>query len=127
MRKIIALLIINVLLFSFRGFSQASESEHPLLDKYYPQKQVDTTKAVTNKIKTMQTNAAPVVNTSPVTTPAVPPASTVTVPPTTVTTSEVTTSSVTTTSATTTTPVNKPGVVKPVATVPAPVQKTAGR
>lgn len=54
MHKIIAGLVLLVVLFSSQGFSQTTEkSEHPLLDKYYPQLQkpkVDTNRAITNQI-----------------------------------------------------------------------------
>ena len=46
-----------VILFSLKGFSQTtSKSNHPLLDKYYPQKQTDTVK-----------NIPPQINPTPVT------------------------------------------------------------
>ena len=51
-RVILAVFFIS---FSIQGFSQDTEkSEHPLLDKYYPQAQKpkpDTNKAITNQIK----------------------------------------------------------------------------
>lgn len=54
--KRLKLLITFVALFSLQGFSQTTEkSAHPLLDKYYPQKQaVDTNKTVTNQIAPIQ-------------------------------------------------------------------------
>lgn len=66
MHKIIAVLVIFVVLFSLQGFSQTTEkSEHPLLDKYYPQMQrpkPDTNKAITNQIKPVpQIKSAPAV------------------------------------------------------------------
>jgi hypothetical protein len=55
--KMIKLFVAFVILFSSQGFSQAAEkSAHPLLDKYYPQQQRDTTK-----------NIAPQINPEPVT------------------------------------------------------------
>ncbi|MDQ2718380.1 MAG: hypothetical protein M3Z26_01275 [Bacteroidota bacterium] len=72
--KIIKLAIAFFVLFSFQGFSQAPEkSDHPLLDKYYPQKQnVNTTKAEVNQInpisqtKPIETKPAPVATITPV-------------------------------------------------------------
>jgi hypothetical protein len=58
--RIITMLIIFIVLFSLRGFSQTTEkSEHPLLDKYYPQKQHDDTN------KTIATQIKPVYQTKP--------------------------------------------------------------
>lgn len=52
-----------LLLFSLQGFSQTPEkSEHPLLDKYYPQQQkfIDTNKTMATQIKPIsQTNTPP--------------------------------------------------------------------
>ncbi len=45
LRKI-RLLFTFVVLFSLRGFSQTDQSDHPLLDKYYPQPKKDTSKAI---------------------------------------------------------------------------------
>ncbi len=67
--KIIKLDIIFVVLFSFHGFSQAAEkSTHPLLDKYYPQKQnTETNKVVTTQIKPVpETKSAPAMTTTTV-------------------------------------------------------------
>ena len=48
--RIITGLIIFMVSFSLQGFSQTTEnSEHPLLDKYYPH--ADTNKTITNQIK----------------------------------------------------------------------------
>ncbi len=51
--KILKLLILFVVLFSLKSFSQTTEkSKHPLLDKYYPQKQnTDTGTKVNTQIK----------------------------------------------------------------------------
>jgi hypothetical protein len=81
--KLIKLPVILVLLFSLEGFSQTpEESKHPLLDKYYPQLNADTSKAVTTQIRPMPgTKSAPPVTTTTV--PAVkpaPPVTTMTVP-----------------------------------------------
>lgn len=53
--KILQLFVAFVFTFSLEGFSQSTENtDHPLLDKYYPQpKKVDTNKVITNQIKTM--------------------------------------------------------------------------
>lgn len=54
MSRIRAGLVIFIVLFSLQGFSQTTESEHPLLDKYYPQLQktkIDTNRTITNQIK----------------------------------------------------------------------------
>ena len=50
--KVLKLSVIFLVLFSLRGFAQDTEkSEHPLLDKYYPQKKaVDTNKAISTQI-----------------------------------------------------------------------------
>jgi hypothetical protein len=128
--RIIALLIMFVVLFSLPGFSQTAEkSEHPLLDKYYPQKQHDdTNKTITNQIKPVpQTKPSSTVTniaglkTKPVaittTIPAdtlttIPGVTTTTVPSVTTTSSVTTTPDVTTIAAPTTTPVvNKPDTV----------------
>jgi hypothetical protein len=60
--KIVTVVFVLFLLFSFRGFSQSTEkSLHPLLDKYYPQPEApDTNKAVTSQIKSSsQANLSP--------------------------------------------------------------------
>ncbi len=57
MQKLFIMFVLSglCLVISLQGFSQTAEkSEHPLLDKYYPQKAPDTTKAVTT-----QTHPAP--------------------------------------------------------------------
>ena len=139
--RIITLLIISLLLFSLPGFSQTTEkSEHPLLDKYYPQAQhPDTNKTVTNQIKPLyQTKPSstvtniPGLKTKPVVTSTTIPADTSTTTPDVTTTtvpSVTTTSSVTTTpdvtalSAPTTTPVvNKPDTATSRIPVPEKVQ-----
>ena len=54
--KLFVTFVTFIVLFSLQGFSQADEqSAHPLLDKYYPQKKADTSKAVT----TTRANAVP--------------------------------------------------------------------
>lgn len=115
--KIITLLISFVVLFSLQGFSQTPEkSKHPLLDKYYPQKQnTDTNKtAITATKPVPETNTAPPVATTPVvtTTPA-PAVITTTVPAVTTTTTVITSpAAVTATPAVTPAPaVNKPDTV----------------
>ena len=63
--KMIKLFVAFAILFSSQGFSQAAEkSAHPLLDKYYPQQQADTTKNVIPQI-----NPAPVTENLPQTKP----------------------------------------------------------
>jgi len=128
--RIITLLIIFVVLFSIQGFSQTTEkSEHPLLDKYYPQKQHDdTNKTIANQIKPVfqtkppsaVTNVAglktkPVATTTTIpadTLTTIPDVTTTTVPSVTTTSSLTTTPDVTTIAAPTTTPVvNKPDTV----------------
>jgi cytoskeletal protein RodZ len=122
--KIITLLISFVVLFSLQGFSQTPEkSNHPLLDKYYPQKQnTDTNKTVTTATKPVpETNAAPPVATTPVVTPAV----ITTTAPAVITTTTVSTSpaAVTATPAVATAPaVNKPDTVTTRLPVQAKVQ-----
>jgi hypothetical protein len=70
--KKIILFVTLIVLFSLSGFSQASStSEHPLLDKYYPQKKADTNKTVVNEIKPAVIKpepvaAPPAVKTAPV-------------------------------------------------------------
>lgn len=50
--KILKLFVTFIVLFSLKGFSQTTEkSKHPLLDKYYPQKQNDTSTTVTTQTK----------------------------------------------------------------------------
>ncbi len=65
--KVLKLFITFAVLFSVKGFSQTTEkSEHPLLDKYYPQaKSVDTNKTVTSQINTVPL-ASPVSKTKPI-------------------------------------------------------------
>lgn len=110
--KIIALLVSFVVLFSLQGFSQTPEkSKHPLLDKYYPQKQntTDTNKTVTTATKPVpETNTAPPVAITPVvtTTPA-PAVITTTVPAVTTTTTVITSPAAVTTAPA----VNKPDTV----------------
>ncbi len=56
MQHKIIILLVTFILFSLSGITQAtSTSEHPLLDKYYPQKKVDTNKAIVNEIKSQTT------------------------------------------------------------------------
>jgi hypothetical protein len=107
--KIITFLLIFGALFSLRGLSQTTEkSDHPLLDKYYPQPQkTDTNKTITNQIKSVsQIKSAPSVSnittpsTKPVVTTTIIPADTTSITPAATTTAV---SSVTTTSAITTT------------------------
>jgi hypothetical protein len=135
--RIITLLIIFVVLFSIQGFSQTTEkSEHPLLDKYYPQKQHDdTNKTIANQIKPVfqtkppsVTNIAglktkPVVTTTTIpanTSTTIPGVTTTTVPSVTTTSSVTTTPDVTTIQVSATTPiVNKQDTV----TVRIPVQE----
>jgi hypothetical protein len=119
-RRIITGLIIFIVLFSLQGFSQTTDnSEHPLLDKYYPH--ADTNKTITNQIKPVyQIKSAPAATnisartTKPLVTattiPAdtsatIPAVTTTTVPSVTTTSSLTTTPDVTTISALTTTPV----------------------
>jgi hypothetical protein len=76
--KIIKLFVAFVVLFSLQGFSQTTEkSEHPLLDKYYPQQRnvVDTNKAIRNQIEQLPdtkpvagSNNIPTLKTKPVVT-----------------------------------------------------------
>src|ERR1019366_4440155 len=121
--RIITSLIIFVVLFSIEGFSQTTEkSEHPLLDKYYPQKQHDdTNKTIANQIKPMPqtkpsstvTNIAglktkPVVTTTTIpadTSTTIPAVTTTTVPAVTTTSSVTTTPDVTTIQVPATTPI----------------------
>lgn len=66
--KIIKLLLTFVVLFSLQGFSQTTKkSNHPLLDKYYPQKQgTDTNKTIITQVNPLpETKPAPIVNTAP--------------------------------------------------------------
>jgi hypothetical protein len=86
--KVAKLLVIFVVLFSLRGFSQTAtpKSKHPKMDAYYPPKpDADTNKTVTTEPTqtpistqptTTTTTAPPVTTTSVVTTPPV-----VTLPP----------------------------------------------
>ena len=88
------LTVTFVVLFSLQGFSQTTEkSNHPLLDKYYPQKQnTDTNIAVTTQIKPVPerkpapavttTTIVPAVTTKPAvtTTPAITTATTINKP-----------------------------------------------
>lgn len=70
--RIINFFITFLLAFSLTGFSQSNEnSDHPLLDKYYPQKQrTDTNKVISNQIKrTTVARPAQPLTTSPVVTP----------------------------------------------------------
>src|SRR4029079_10596746 len=59
--KLVKLLIIFILLFSFRGVAQTTEkSKHPLLDKYYPRAEnTDTGKAITSQINTISETKPP--------------------------------------------------------------------
>jgi hypothetical protein len=136
------LIVTYLLLFSLQGFSQTPDkSEHPLLDKYYPQQQniVDTNKTIATQIKPIpQTNTpqamstvaapkAPAINPAVTVPPVVKPAPDEAITPPAVNTPVETTApsvtnlpAVTTTSAITNAPVvNKPVVVIP----PAPPQK----
>lgn len=138
----IRFVVACLMLFSSQGFSQTPEkSEHPLLDKYYPQQQkvIDTNKTMATQIKPIpQTNTppatptviapkVPVINPAATLAPVVKPepAEAITTPvvstPVETTTPSVTNlPAVTTTSAITNAPVvNKPVIVIP----PAPVQK----
>ena len=66
--KIITLAIAFVVLFSLHGFCQTTEkSKHPLLDKYYPQKQevIDTAKTVPAQNPVAETRPAPAITTTP--------------------------------------------------------------
>jgi hypothetical protein len=66
--KIITLAIAFVVLFSLQGFCQTNEkSKHPLLDKYYPQKQevVDTAKTLPVQNPVAETRPAPAITTTP--------------------------------------------------------------
>ncbi len=105
--KIIKLFVTFIVLFSLQGFSQTTEkSEHPLLDKYYPQQQntVDTNKAISNQIKQLPgtkpvsgSNNIPALTTRPVVTATTTaPVITTTTVPAVPTTSGVTNASVTT-------------------------------
>ena len=67
--KIITLAIAFVVLFSLHGFCQTTEkSKHPLLDKYYPQKQevIDTAKTLPIQNPVAETRPAPAITTTPV-------------------------------------------------------------
>lgn len=70
--KIRKLTFAFVVLLSVQGFSQTTDSKHPLLDKYYPQaKSTDTNNATTSQIKTVPeaqpvTERKPIVATQPV-------------------------------------------------------------
>lgn len=122
--KIIKLLLTSVVLFSLQGFSQTTKkSNHPLLDKYYPQKQnTDTNNTVTAPVKLVpETKTAPAVTTTPT-------VSTATVPAITTTPSQTSTPIVTTVPAVINTPAatKTPAVNKPVTvtvTAPVPVQE----
>ena len=122
--KVIKLFVVFVVLFSLKGFSQTTEkSEHPLLDKYYPQAQqhIDTNKTIANRIKPVnETKPAPAATSisamkmKPVVTAvmlpadtasAAPPVSTATVPAVTTASSDLTTApSINTISSATNTP-----------------------
>lgn len=122
--KIIKFLVTFILLFSVRGFSQTTEkSKHPLLDKYYPQKQnTDTSKAVTTQIKPVPgTKPAPAVTTTTVPAVTIMPAMTTTPAMTSTAVPAVTTkpAMTTTPAVTTATTINKPTTVK----AQTPVQK----
>jgi hypothetical protein len=141
--KIIKRLVVTcLLLFSLQGFSQTPDkSEHPLLDKYYPQQQkfIDRNKTMATQIKpisqttklpgtaTVAVPKAPVINPAVTAAPVVKPAPdeaittpVVNTPAETTTPSVTNLPAVTTTSAITNAPVlNKPVVVIP----PAPPQK----
>ena len=99
------LFFMFVTLFSLQGFSQNTDkSEHPLLDKYYPQAQkpnTDTNKAITTQIKPA-TQTKPVSANSTLSSqtnkPAVIPTALPEVPPTTTTVGALTTTSAATTS-----------------------------
>ncbi|MEO7120501.1 MAG: hypothetical protein ABIY62_05360 [Ginsengibacter sp.] len=141
--KIIKRLAVTcLLLFSLQGFSQTPDkSEHPLLDKYYPQQQkfIDTNKTMAKQIKpisqtntlpataTVTTPKAPVVNPAATVAPVVKPApAEVITAPVVNTPVETTTPSVTNLPAVTTTSVitNAPVVNRPVVVIPPdPVQK----
>ena len=67
--KIITLAIAFVVLFSLQGFCQTTEkSKHPLLDKYYPQRQavIDTAKTAPTQNPVAETRPAPAITTTPV-------------------------------------------------------------
>jgi zinc finger protein 185 len=71
--KTLQLFVTFVVLFSLRGLSQTTEKpSHPLLDKYYPQKQSDTSKKVITQTSPVSepkpvTEPKPVAETKPVT------------------------------------------------------------
>ena len=120
------LFVMFVVLFSLQGFSQTPEkSEHPLLDKYYPQAQkpnTDTNKAITTQIKpATQTKPVPVPETKPAhALPTTPDVTTKTVPAVTTVSNVITTPDVTAIPVVTGTPVlNKQDTV----TATVPVQK----
>ena len=103
--KMTGLFFMFVTLFSLQGFSQNTDkSEHPLLDKYYPQAQkpnTDTNKAITTQIKPA-TQTKPVSANSTLSSqtnkPAIIPTALPEVPPTTTTVGALTTTSAATTS-----------------------------
>ena len=121
---ITGLFVTFVVLFSLQGFSQTTEkSAHPLLDKYYPQKQnTDTNKTITTQIKPVpEIKPVPVPETKPAPAlPTTPVVTTKTVPAVTTMSNVTTTPAVTTIPVVTTTPVlNKQDTV----TAQVPVQK----